>query len=188
MKYDVALLADEEKRMLARVGVTPPEAWKTASESAFRVVETPNGTVGFLSFPPLAEGTDMPNDALVDEVTRAVAKVKPTVDLLVGISPWGAYGEKDYLARQPDQVPHILLGGGRGMSFVKRFSSGGRVLWSRPYPRGKTITRITLNSWPTGDDFKWSAEVVSVGAELLNDQVYDNPHVRGIFEKAGTKE
>lgn len=187
MNYDVALLSDEEQRMLNRVGVTPPKAWKTASQEAFRTVKTPNGTVGFLSFPPLPAGTDTPDTALVEEVTRAVAKVKPTVDLLVGLSPWGAYGEKEYLDRRPDAVPHILLGNGRGMSFVKRFSSGDRVLWSRPYPRGKTVTRFSLMSWPAGDDFEWSDEMVSSAAELLNDTVQQNPHVRGIFDKADTK-
>lgn len=187
MNYDIALLAEEEQRMLDRVNVTPPKVWKTATQAPFRTVETPGGTVGFLSFPALPAGTDMPDALLVEEVTRAVAKVKPTVDLLVALSPWGGYGEKAYLDQSPDAVPHILLGSGRGMSFVKRFSSGGRVLWSRPYPRGKTVTRFTLKAWPKGNDFEWSDELVSSAAELLNDAVQENPHVRGIFDKADTK-
>ncbi len=35
MNYDIALLAEEEQRMLDRVNVTPPKAWKTATQRRF---------------------------------------------------------------------------------------------------------------------------------------------------------
>jgi hypothetical protein len=187
MNYDVSLLADEEQQMLNDAGIEPPAPWKTAEEQPVSIIRTSGYTVGFLRFPALPEDTDIPDAMLVEQVTRLVAKTRPEVDLLVGLSSWGAYGEKAYLDQRPDEVPDILLGGGRGMSFVKRFASGDRVLWSRPYPRGKTVTRVSIGQLPEGEDFEWSNDTVSVGSILLDDSIYEHPDVRGIFEKADTK-
>jgi len=184
MKYDVGLLAQGEAIAMNDAGVVS-ESWrKTAKDEPFTVIESSNGDkIGFLRFPSLPKGVDMPSANLINEISKAVKKERDNVRLLIGLSDWGWVGEREYLAQNPDFAPDFLFGSGRGSGVNGRIEADGRCVWVRPYDKGRTVSEVQVYTWPgrTGS-FEWkepdNIKSLSTG---LGDQYNDNPAVGAIL-------
>ena len=115
MSYDAGFLSQKESDMLARLGITPPLWQQTASAAPFTTLATASGEkIGILRFPSLKTKNGKPGKELIDRLSRDIRKYHKTVRLIIGLSDWGWLGEQEYLAANPETVPDLLLGSGRG--------------------------------------------------------------------------
>lgn len=183
MQYDIGLLSEKEAEVFA--GKQYDKTRRTAEEEPFSVIETKKGDkIGFIRFPSLPEGQDVPSQRLIDKITAALQKERSNVDLLVALSDWGWVGEREYLAENRDVVPDILLGSGYGSGVNGRIQADGRCIWVRPYDKGRTICEINIFDLPTRTSpFTWkqsgSIQTQSIG---LGDQYSDNPDVGALLQ------
>jgi len=184
MHYDVGFLSGEEADTLARHGVTPP-SWQRTASTPFSVITTAAGDrIGFLRFPSLPPDRDKPREAMLEQLVRDIRKYRPEVRLLVGLSDWGWLAEQKYLARNPEAVPDLLLGSGKGSGVNGRIQADGRCLWVRTYDKGRSIAEIAILEWPDRENsFAWNPsrnyKTSSIG---LNDRIKDYPAVRDALE------
>lgn len=182
MNYDVGLLPRDES--IALEGVALDTSRRTADEEPFTVITTATGDrVGFLRFPSLPDGEDIPSDRLIAKISAAVKEQQSAVRLIVALSDWGWVGEREYLAQNPDFVPDILLGSGRGSGVNGRIDADDRCTWVRPYDKGRTLSEVKIFSWPDRtSSFTWdttdSIKTLSIG---LGDQYQDNPDVGALL-------
>lgn len=183
MKYDVGLLSQGEARVMGG-NVKIDTIRHTAEETPFSVVLSPNeDKIGFLRFPSLPNGQDVPSEKLIKRITKIVKEEQANVRLLVGLSDWGWVGEREYLAQNPENVPDLLLGSGRGSGVNGRLGANDRCLWVRTYDKGRTLSEIQIFAWPERtSSFTWdkpnSINTLSIG---LGDQYQDNPDVGALL-------
>lgn len=185
MKYDIGLLAKGEADALAGQNIPFSASRKTASEAPVTIVATRDGDlIGFIRFPSLRPGQDMPSRDLIDKLSRRIQVERSKVRLVVALSDWGWIGEREYLAQNPKAVPDLLLGSGHGSGVNGRVEAKGRCLWVRPYDKGRTISKIQLMTWPDRSIFfTWkepeNIRCYSIG---LGDEYSDNPDVSAILQ------
>ena len=185
MKYDIGLLAKDEAAALNDAGVVAESWQKTAIDAPFTVVQSKNGNkIGFMRFPSLPNGEDIPSADLIRKITKAVKKERDNVRLLVALSDWGWVGEREYLAQNSDFVPDFLFGSGRGSGVNGRLEADERCIWVRPYDKGRTVSEIQVYAWPDRSaSFSWeepdNIRTLSTG---LGDQYQDNPDVSAILQ------
>ena len=184
MDYDVALLGRVEASALAKFSVTPDPTRKTTAEAEFSIVAVEESrSVGFYRLPSLSEGENAADDDMLKAVGEAIEARRGQVDLLVALSDWGWFGEREFLAADVAH-PDMLLGSGMGSGVNGRVESDGRCLWIRPYDRGRTVVELQLLQWPSRKPgFVWSEpdthRVLSIG---LGDQYQDHPDVNAILQ------
>nr|WP_243546254.1 hypothetical protein [Pseudodesulfovibrio tunisiensis] len=184
MKYDLGLLAEAETDALRDAGIGLDGAWHSAEDHPFTTVVLPSGKrIGFLRYPELRGDDEVPSSALLKKVRFQVREHRSKVDLLIGMSDWGWIGEREYLAGSSDDMPHILLGSGRGSGVNGRLNNAGNCIWVRPYDKGRTVSEIRVSALPgPNPDFKWNnLDTVSVKAVGLRDNIADNPEVSAIL-------
>lgn len=185
MKYDVALLTQDEFDAFDASDLTVDMGRKTAREEPFTIVETEAGDrIGFLRFPALPDGEDIPSEDLIRRIGRSIKNKRSKVTLLIGMSTWGWVGEREYLAQNPDTVPDMLFGSGRGSGVNGRIEANGRCVWVRPYDKGRTVSEVMVYTWPDhSKPFAWKEPVniksLSTG---LGDRYPDNPEVGAILQ------
>jgi hypothetical protein len=185
MKYDIGLLASGEAKVFSDAGMVA-EGWrKTAKEASFTIIKSSNGDkIGFIRFPSLPNGKDIPSSDLIKKIAKTIKKERDNVRLLVGLSDWGWVGEREYLALNPNFVPDFLFGSGRGSGVNGRLEANNRCVWVRPYDKGRTINEIQVYTWPDrSTQFTWkepdNVKTISIG---LGDQYQDNQDVSAILQ------
>lgn len=157
--YQAGALGSREAKMLADRGLAPPTGWKTLSNKVqSQVIDVPNGKIGLIFFPELKDPKADPSVSAIEAVEREAARIRPTVNLVVGVSGWGVRGEEIYLAKAKP-VLHVLLGAGDGVGFSARSEADGKTLWMRSYTKGRAIYELDVRTWPTGEDFAWTPGV-----------------------------
>ncbi|MBI9078167.1 MAG: hypothetical protein JEY79_00320 [Pseudodesulfovibrio sp.] len=185
MKYDIGLLAQSEADVFHDAGATSENWRKTEEIVPFTIIKSSNGDkIGFLRFPSLPKGEDIPSGNLIKKISKAVKNEQNNVRLIVGLSDWGWVGEREYLAQNPDFVPDFLFGSGRGSGVTGRIEANGRCAWVRPYDKGRTVSEVLLFGWPERSaSFAWKElgnfKALSIG---LGDQYHDNPDVSAILQ------
>lgn len=134
-----------------------------------RVIPVAGRRVGIICFAP-------GNENAREEAIKAGRELRGAVDLLVGVSPWGADAEREFAARA-DGLYHILLGGGPGYGFGSAVSGPSRgVLWARSETEGRAVTIIELLAWPDPAMHMWenhanfTSQVKSLGPDVPSDQ------------------
>ena len=185
MKYDIGLLAKSEADVLNDAGVLAEDWRKTAKEAPFTIINSSNGDkIGFMRFPSLPSGEDIPSPDLIEKITRTIKKNRDSVRLLIGLSDWGWVGEREYLAHNPNFVPDFLFGSGRGSGVNGRVEANARCVWVRPYDKGRTISEIQVYAWPDRSaSFVWKApDNIKTFSTGLGDQYQDNPDVSAILQ------
>lgn len=156
MKYDLGVLTGFEFKEFGENGLTPPLPWKHPGEVEFVRFDREGVSIGIILFPEVPTNTKTPPDRVVKAIETLLAEYRGKVDLLVGLSPWGLWLEKAYL-ESGTQPPDILLGSGPGVEVPGSFMANGKTFWSRPYAKGKSVTRIDLLALPRGDvNFTWT--------------------------------
>jgi len=185
MKYDIGLLAQSEADVFHDAGAICEDWRKTEKIAPVTIIESSNGDkIGFLRFPSLSKGEDIPSGDLIKKISKTVKNERNNVRLIVGLSDWGWVGEREYLAQNPDFVPDFLFGSGRGSGVNGRIEANGRCAWVRPYDKGRSVNEVQVYAWPSRSaSFAWK-ELVNFKALStgLGDQYHDNPDVGAILQ------
>lgn len=185
MGHGLGLLAPDEAASLAGQGVRPPEGFVTLSELVSRVVTLEDGrAVGVLAFPPLPPGQAAPSAGMAAAIADQAAALRTRTGLVVGVSAWGYPAELDYLSNhQP--VVDVLLGSGMGPGTFQSVADG-RLLWLRPYGKGRTVHTLTLRRWPArSGDRPWDQAAFRHENEGLDDTRPSDPAVFERLEALG---
>jgi hypothetical protein len=182
--YDIGHMGDIEAQNLTHMGIKSEPVRQTAKDAPFSVLKTATGDkIGFVRFPSLPPGEDIPSERMVKSLSRQMAQQRDVVRLVVALSDWGWVGEREYLARRPDVVPDILLGSGRGSGVNGRIEAGGRCVWVRPYDKGQTVSEVVIQAWPERTaGFRWTEPDAIMPRTIgLGDQYEDNPDVAAVL-------
>lgn len=185
LNYDVAFIGQQEAAFLSKLGVGRDKGRKTAQEESLAVHHVADGRkVGFLRFPSLPPGDDIPSRKLIEKITDAVKRERSRTDLLIGITDWGWVGEREYIGQAPEFMPDLLLGSGLGTGVTGRFDANRRCAWYRPYDKGRTVVEVQVNAWPDrSKPAAWSDPASIQSRSIgLGDKYLDNPDVGALFQ------
>ncbi len=95
--------------------------------------------------PELPDSGKGPTEAQMDAVMGEAEKLRPQVNLVIGLSPWGYQGEVNVLGSAEDKRGlDVLIGGGHGSGNRGKIMAGGRTLWMRPFPKGKGVHHVNF--------------------------------------------
>lgn len=183
LKYSTGCLSPDEAKAMADHGVKPPANWLTLSGKDVQtaVLETPNGKIGVVFFPMLKNPKLNPSDEMIQKIDKEVAKLRQTVSLVTGVSPWGVESE-DHFLKTAKTLPDVLLGSGPGVGFSAKPTIGGRVLWMHSYSKGKAIYSADILQWPTAKGFKWELGTsFTTQAIILDDTNRPDPEMDALF-------
>lgn len=188
LDYDLVVLAPEEARLLKEQGIAIPESWEVLQPQPKLIrLEAGDMTVGVVL---LAAGENALNTSVrFLENELAAGNRQPDVDLLLAVSSWGWHREKQFLQRSPKAVD-VLLGSNRGPYENGRYYGPERVLWIRPYTRGKAINRVTVTNWP---DRRSTASAAQAAGRLRADLVViksslpKHPRIDSLFDQASKR-
>ena len=114
------------------------------------------GPVGFVLFPEGPEAGRSPTPKQVAAVIAAGKSLRDKAVLVVGVSPWGYVGERDFLP-QAQGVFDCILGSGEGVGFPSAIpQKAPGVLWIRPDAMGRTVSVLELFERPRqGQPVQW---------------------------------
>ncbi len=163
-----------------------PKSFQPVS-SAFphRILEVGGRKIGLVFFAPLeSASTDEAalkklRQPLFDKALARGKELRPQVDLLIGISPWGQLMEDTFLP-QADQYFDVLLGAGDGLPFaVTQRKTAPHVLWSRSDMRGRAVTTLDIMRYPArqramaepwAESLNFASDMIYLGPEIQDDQ------------------
>lgn len=177
LDYDLGVLDADVARHMREKGDGPPQGWMSVESQAHSKVFPVNGfKIGFLVFPPSPDEHDL------SRITALAQKMGSNLSLLIGISPWGAAKEREFLREKPEAVD-ILLGSGSGPSFKAKYPGSGQTIWVRPYPEGKAIHRISIASLkPRNLESSWKpGENCNIRLIMLKEGIPQNPSIKEII-------
>lgn len=154
MGYQRALLAPTEAHAMreAHHGELPEPFVELSEQGGQEVIDVGGQAIG-LVYLPLMQPAGPDDGAFIQAMLALgmlVHEMRPLVDLVVGISPWGQAMEQDYLEAAKPHLD-ILLGAGPGAAMPGRFEKEGRTLYLRPHDKGKTLAVIRLTGHPLFD-------------------------------------
>jgi hypothetical protein len=150
-----------------------------------RVVEKDGKRFGLVFMPELPDSGKGPTEAQMDAVMAEAEKLRPQVDMVIGLSPWGYQGEVDFLDRAKDKRGlDVLLGGGHGSGNRGKVMAGGRTLWMRPYPKGKAVSVVRVEQLPGEGIAPVWKENENSGFEtiILDEQVPQEPGIEELLK------
>lgn len=131
-------------------GVLPSGHLEVGPDPLVRILDTQAGKIGVVLFPEGRQPGREPDARTVDKVLQAGRSLNGKVRLVVGVSPWGYRGERDFL-RQAEGVFGCILGGGEGIGFDYSLKESPKVLWIRPDSQGRAVNILELLELPTLD-------------------------------------
>ena len=177
LDYHVGVLEPETAQRMREQAKGPPEGWMTPDDTArTKIFRVRKHKIGVLVFPLCTDNTDYSGIAALAE------KLREETSLLIGLSPWGANREKEFLQQRPGAVD-VLLGSGSGPSFKAKFPNSGKTLWIRAYSEGKAIHRIDIaDLGPRNKQKTWiPGKNCSVRLIMLEQSIPRNPSILEIL-------
>lgn len=181
LQADVGWLSPRAARWFHQsTGATPPGFSEVGATPVSRTISTPIGLVGIVLFPEGSVQGKGPEQQQEQAVLAAGRALKDRCSLVIGISPWGYAGERDFLPKA-EGVFHVIMGGGEGVGFSHAISDKRPgLLWLRPDTQGRAINVLEILTLP-GKDFAWR-ENVTFRAKLdwLDDEVRPDPAMEQI--------
>jgi hypothetical protein len=157
----------------------PPGYNEVGDAPVSLTLPTAAGTVGLVLFPRGTGSRNAPTPKQQERVLAAAAALRPSVALVIGVSPWGYEAERDFLPRAQG-VFSCLLGGGDGPGFSQSLQSKSPgVLWARSDAKGRCITEITLLLRPDGelqwkDGTTFRARLVDLKPSIMPDRAMED--------------
>ncbi len=183
LPYDLGYVTARERDWLKDNGAELPKGWLTVGDTPVqRILDKGGMRVGVVIFPALENPMGKPSPEAMDASAKACQALRPKVDLLVAMSPWGEVAEKSFMNRY-GAAADIVLGSGPALSGGLRLMLDGRVLWVRAEYDGRIIPVIDILDRPApGEPWNW-LEGVNYGyaANILGVDVRSDPAVNNIF-------
>lgn len=154
LNYDLGVVLPIEASAMQVQGVVPPEAFRLADGVPWsRVFERRGLKIGVLVFPAKANAYASVSKLLKSKVIEAARMLRPSVDVLVGVSTWGERDELRFADEYPAEVD-VLMGAGPGTGYGVRVAGDGRTVWVRPPYDGRGVMRFDIMALP-GADGQW---------------------------------
>ena len=179
LKYDLFVLAPEDRTTLDQGKIPGASAWLTVDEKP-RVVtkKVPDGHLAFILFPPAGQNNDA---AALVEMARDL-RASGKYNLIIGVSTWGQALEGDFLERHGKDFD-IVLGSGEGPGYPGLYLQDNAVLWVRPSLKGKGVNTIVIPALPkAGEKVVWSPNAsVTASVQPLNEAVASDQDIAAIF-------
>ena len=134
MPYSTVFIAPNEAQAFKKAGITPPSGFvEASSEAKTQTISIKGVTAGIIFFPMLDAKASLAPQKALKAVAKAASDLRSQhVDIIIGLSTWGAQIERDYLDHGNTDVD-ILLGSGQGFGFNARPMANGHVLWARGF-------------------------------------------------------
>ena len=166
--YDRGYATAEERQWLVDRGQALPRSFRVVDKKPVTEEREVGGhTVGLVYLPR--------DPAHADAAIRAARELRPRVDLVVAVSPWGYRPESSALGDLAGAVD-ILLGGGPGKGVRGEVAENGRIFWGRSYTKGKGVLTVQLTQWP-GKGTAWVldqnivSDIVPLDDDVLDDDI-----------------
>lgn len=182
--YDAGAFTPLEAKAMAELGGSAPANWLTlaAAEPVSTVIERSGRKIGVVYFPEGKKPGDGPNDKAAQAIARKLKELRGSVDLVVGVSPWGTNAESEYLEKTKPELD-ILLGSGSGVGFSAKTANAGRTLWMRTYSKGKAVYTVDVLAWPGAKNFKWEQGTsFTTQAVVLDENFPADPAMEKLLE------
>ena len=123
------------------------------------LINTRMGKVGVLLFPQGPAPGKAPSPAQEQSVLTAGRALRSQAALVLGVSPWGLSGEKNFLPKAQG-VFDCILGGGEGVAFAQSVSDKvPGVLWLRPDGKGRAVNILEILRMPERETGRKAAPV-----------------------------
>lgn len=175
MKYDLFMLAASERGWKVPFAELYP-----LHEPKLIVRSVPEGNLAFVLFPEknMSEADEERLFRFAEELRQS-----GRYNLIIGISSWGEEREQDFLGRR-GEVFDMVFGSGEGPGYSGLYLRDNRVLWVRPFTKGKVVLAVTMPELPKpGTKAVWEpdASVMVHSYPLTGDHVAD-PEVEKLFK------
>lgn len=183
LKVDAGWLSPKAERwMRDRAGGIPTSYAKVGVDPVARILQTPAGAVGIVFFPEGKAPGKAPAPEVEQKVLAAGRALREKTVLVLGVSPWGYVGERDFLPKA-EGVFSCILGGGEGVSLehvVPEKHPG--ILWVRPDGQGRAVNMLELLQLPApGTTPQWREGVTfNASLEFLDSYYTPDPAMRTI--------
>ncbi|WP_461210036.1 UshA-like (seleno)protein family 2 [Desulfocurvus sp. DL9XJH121] len=171
--YDAGLVLPDEARALSRSeAALPPGFAPVQARPWTRTLEWDGLKLGLVDFPFKESAYASAPEALRDAVVQAAEELRPSVDLVLGLSPWGERDELALAEAHPGAFD-VLLGSGPGTGYGVR-AVQGRTVWVRSPFDGRGVMRLDILALP-GDGDEWlegrnfKAEALQLDAKVRED-------------------
>lgn len=183
--YDLGVVSADEAQHFIDAAVPLPKGFVAPDTIGYKAFKVDGGTVGVILLPEL-RGAKEPTAKMLRAVLRMCKEKRKETDLLVGLSPWGYWGEQAYLKTMPKIGVDILLGSGAGVEVAGAAMAKGRIWWNRAFSRGKYVLKIDVDSWPERvEDQIWSEnENIHTESIVLTDGYVEDIDTLSIIAKA----
>lgn len=164
---DAGWLSPKAARWLRKAaGAIPAGYHEVNAEPVVRVLNTPAGAVGIVLFPEGPTPGKGPTPDLEQKVLAAGRTLRERTLAVLGVSPWGYVGERDFLPKA-EGVFTCILGSGEGVAFSHSLSEKNPgILWLRPDGQGRAVNILEFLQLPVpGSAMRWR-EGVTFNARL----------------------
>lgn len=131
-----------------------------------RVLNTPAGPIGLVFFPQGPAPGKKPTAEIEQKALAAGRALRSTTRIVLGVSPWGYVGERDFLPKA-EGVFTCILGSGEGVAFPFSLSDAHPgILWLRPDGQGRAVNVLEFLQLPSqGVAMQWR-EGITFNASL----------------------
>lgn len=149
LEYDAMMLTPAD---VAVLGQDMPVALKTwmvpPGKVVSKIIERKNMRIGLVYFPVLTTPEAVPSVADMEAVRKETLTMRSAVDVIIGISPWGAQAEQAFLDKfnGTSEPLDVLLGGGLGPGNRGILEPNSATAWVRPFSKGKYLSLVRLEN------------------------------------------
>ena len=168
LHVDLGWLSPSAAQWLSKAtGKIPPGYQLVNSQPISRIVSTAIGKIGIVLFPQGPTPGKAPSPEQEQKVLEAGRALQSQTRFVIGVSPWGLLGEKNFLPKAQG-VFACILGGGEGVAFAQSVDTQTPgILWARPDSQGRAVNVLEiLEISKPGAAQQW-IEGVSFRANLL---------------------
>jgi hypothetical protein len=126
----------------------PPRGWIAFGQAPqTRILEKDGARIGVVLFPAAPADAKEISRQSRQAIEAAARELGDSVDLVVGICPWGIEMEEAFLS-SGTAVFDIVFGSGPGRGVQTKLFFDGATLLVHPYPKGEVVNLVTVTSFP----------------------------------------
>ena len=172
--YDLGVALPLEARIMGDAGATMPSGFVTLGDEPFtRVFERGGLRIGFVVLGRKADAYKPAGEKALQAALNAAGALRPSVDILVGVSTWGERDEVAFAKNHPGTFD-ILLGSGVSAGYGVRALGDGATVWCRPMFDGRGLVRLDVLALPEAgqpwrDGREYASQMYELGVEVASD-------------------
>lgn len=149
LEYDAMMLTPADVAVLGQEMPVALKSWVVPpGKVVSKIIERKNMRIGLVYFPVLATPEMGPSVADMEAVRKEALMMRSAVEVIIGISSWGAQAEQAFLDKfnGTSEPLDVLLGGGLGPGNRGILEPDSATAWVRPFPKGKYVSLVRLEN------------------------------------------